>query len=239
MNVSGLTDINQVFKNCKELTELDISGWDTSECRTLTDWKKDSQTTGLFGGCSKLRVIYGLPGLDTRKFEDVQSMFGGCSALTSLDVSKWDTSNVTNMDSMFENINSMQSLDISNFDTRKASLGGSYGLMSSSSLRSLDMSGDNFTLENTTNWNRGIQTPQLRTLKLGKNFFKTHESIKSLSLSYQYWTDSRVRLSLVTNLYDRRANGLPDLTLELHANTKKVLTEEDLAAITAKGYIIA
>ena len=239
MNVSGLTDINQVFKNCKELTELDISGWDTSECRTLTDWDKNSQTRGLFGGCSKLRVIYGLPGLDTRKFEDVQCMFYGCSALTSLDISKWDTSNVTSMDDMFQHIDSMQSLNISNFDTRKASVGGGYGFMSSSSLRSLDMSGDNFTLENTTNWNRGIQTPQLRTLKLGKNFFKTHESIKSLSLSYQYWTDSSVRLSLVTNLYDRRANGLPDLTLTLHANTKKVLTEEDLAAMTAKGYIIA
>ena len=239
MNVSGLTDINQVFKNCKELTELDISGWDTSECRTLTDWRKDSQTRGLFGGCSNLRVIYGLPGLDTRKFENVCSMFSGCSALTSIDVSKWDTSNVTDMSSMFEQINSMQSLDISNFDTRKAKVGGGYGFLSSTNLRSLDMSGDNFTLESTNNWNRGIRTPNLRTLKLGKNFFKTHESIKSLSFSYQYWTDSSVRLSLVTNLYDRKANGLPDLTLTLHANTKKVLTEEDLAAITAKGYIIA
>ena len=265
MNVSGLTDINQVFKKCKKLTELDISGWDTSECRTLTDVYKDSQSIGLFGDCSNLRVIYGLPGLDTRKFEDVKGMFSGCSALTSLDVSKWDTSNVTNMGGMFsgcsaltsldvskwdtsnvtsmggmfEDINSMQSLDISNFDTRKASVGGGYGFMSSYSLRSLDMSGDNFTLENTTNWNRGIQAPQLRTLKLGKNFFKTHESITSLSLSYQYWTDSSVRLSLVTNLYDRRANGLPDLTLTLHANTKKVLSEDDIATMTAKGYIIA
>lgn len=266
MNVSGLTDINQVFKNCTELTELDIRGWDTSECRFLYDFSPNSQSKGLFSGCSKLRVIYGLPGLDTRKFEtpvqmfsgcsaltsldvskwdtsnvtDMGGMFSGCSALTSLDVSKWDTSNVTSMDGMFENIHSMLSLDISNFDTRKANVGaGMYGFMSSNSLRSLDMSGDNFTLESTNKWGRGIQTPQLRTLKLGKNFFKTHESITSLSLSYQYWTDSSVRLSLVTNLYDRRANGLPDLTLTLHANTKKVLSEDDIATITAKGYIIA
>ena len=288
MNVSGLTEINQVFKDCAELTELDIRGWNTSDCRFLNDHNPDSYSRGLFSNCSKLRVIYGLPGLDTRKFESIPYMFSNCSALTSLDVSKWDTSNVTNMSGMFlrcsaltsidvskwdtsnvtsmddmfsgcsaltsldlskwdtsnvkdmggmfENIDSMQSLDISNFDTRKASVGGGYGFMSSSSLRSLDMSGDNFTLENTTTWNRGIRTPQLRTLKLGKNFFKTHESITSLSLSYRYWTDSSVRLSLVTNLYDRRANGLPDLTLTLHANTKKVLSEEDIAAMTAKGY---
>ena len=240
MNISGLTDINQVFKNCTELTELDIRGWDTSECRFLYDFAPNSQSRGLFSGCSKLRVIYGLSGLDTRKFENINYMFSGCSALTSLDVSKWDTSNVTSMGGMFESINSMQSLDISNFDTRKANIGpGMYGFMSSNSLRSLDMSGDNFTLESTTNWGRGIQTPQLRTLKLGKNFFKTHERLTSLSLSYQYWTDSSVRLSLVTNLYDRRANGLPDFTLALHANTKKVLTEDDIATITAKGYIIA
>ena len=266
MNVSGLTEINQVFRNCTELTELDIRGWDTSDCRFFYDRNPNSQSRGLFYGCSKLRVIYGLPGLDTRKFETITDMFSGCSALTSLDISKWNTSNVTNMrdmfsgcsaltsldiskwntsnvtdmGGMFEKIDSMQSLDISNFDTRKASVGGGvYGFMSSSSLRSLDMSGDNFTLENTTNWNRGILTPQLRTLKLGKNFFKTHESITSLTLSYQYWTDSSVRLSLVTNLYDRRANGLPDLTLTLHANTKKVLSEDDIAAMIAKGYIIA
>lgn len=240
MNVSGLTDVNQVFKNCGELTELDIRGWDISECRTQSDYNKNSRSRGLFSNCSKLRVIYGLPGLDTRNLEDMSGMFSGCSALTSLDVSKWDTSNVTDMKEMFQGIDSIQSLDISNFDTRKADVGGlPYGFMSSTSLRSLDMSGDNFTLESTANWRRGIQTPQLRTLKLGKNFFKTHESITSLSLSYQYWTDSSVRLSLVTNLYDRRANGLPDLTLTLHANTKKVLTEDEIAAMTAKGYIIA
>ena len=292
MNVGGLTEINQVFKNCTELTELDIRGWNTSECRFLYDIAHNSYSKGLFSGCSKLRVIYGLSGLDTRKFEliaymfsgcssltsldvskwdtsnvtsmsamfngcsaltsldvskwdtsnvtNMNEMFNGCSALTSLDVSKWDTSNVTNMNEMFQHIDSIQSLDISNFDTRKAGVGGAaYGFMSSASLRSLDMSGDNFTLESTVNWKRGIQTPQLRTLKLGKNFFKTHESITSLSLSYQYWTDSSVRLSLVTNLYDRRANGLPDLTLVLHANTKKVLSEDDIAAMTAKGYIIA
>ena len=239
MNVSGLTDINQVFKNCAELTELDISGWDTSECRTFTDFNKNSYTRGLFGGCSKLRKIYGLSGLDTRNVTDMGSLFRGCSALTSIDVSKWDTRNVTDMNDMFNRIDSMQSLNISNFDTRKAKVGGNYGFMSSDNLRSLDMSGDNFTLESTTNWNRGIQTPNLRTLKLGKNFFKTHESIKSLSFSYQYWTDSSVRLSLVTNLYDRKANGLPDLTLLLSKQTKAVLSEDDFAAMTAKGYIIA
>lgn len=267
MNVSGLQSITQIFKECTELRELDIRGWDTSECKTFSPIIKDSQSLGLFTKCTKLQFIYGLSGLDTRNIEDVSFMFSSCNSLTSIDVNNWDTSkvtnmnsmfyncssltsldvsnfntsNVTNMSGMFENLNSLQSLNISNFDTRKVTkIVGNYGFMSSSSLLTLDMSGDNFTFENVKSFGRYIvNAPKLKTLKLGKNFFKTHESITSLSLSYPYWTDSSVKLSLITNLYDRKANGLPDLTLTLHANTKKVLSEDDIAAITAKGYIIA
>lgn len=267
MNVSGLQSINQIFKECSELKEIDIRGWDISECKTFSDVIKDSQSHGLFTNCYKLQNIYGLSGLDTRNIEDLTGVFFNCRSLTSIDVSKWvtskvttmykmfnncssltsldvsnfDTSKVTDMSGMFESLDSLQSLNISNFDTRKViNIEGSYGFISSNSLLTLDMSGDNFTFENVKSFGRYIaETPNLRTLKLGKNFFKMHKSITSLSLSYQYWTDSSVKLSLVTNLYDRKANGLPDLTLTLHANTKKVLSEDDMAAITAKGYIIA
>lgn len=267
MNVSGLQSINQIFEECTELRELDIRGWDISECKTFSDTQKNSYSHSLFTRCYKLQCIYGLSGLNTRNMEDfievfydcrsltsidvskwvtskatsMRKMFSGCFSLTSLDVSNFDTSNVTDMGGMFEGLDSLQKLNISNFDTRKVTIiSGNYGFISSNSLLILDMSGDNFTFENVKSFGRYIaNTPKLRTLKLGKNFFKMHESITSLSLSYPYWTDSSVNLSLVTNLYDRKANGLPDLTLTLHANTKKVLSEDDMAAITAKGYIIA
>ena len=44
-------------------------------------------------------------------------MFTNCNSLTSLDVSNWDTSNVTSMTYMFSNCNSLTSLDVSNWDT--------------------------------------------------------------------------------------------------------------------------
>jgi surface protein len=44
------------------------------------------------------------------------SMFNGCSALTTLDLSNFDTSNVTSMESMFYG-STMTSLNITNFDT--------------------------------------------------------------------------------------------------------------------------
>ena len=46
-------------------------------------------------------------------------MFNGCSALTSLDLSNFNTSQVTYMDGIFQNCDSLTSLDLSNFDTSK------------------------------------------------------------------------------------------------------------------------
>ncbi|MDY3026021.1 MAG: BspA family leucine-rich repeat surface protein, partial [Candidatus Faecivicinus sp.] len=43
----------------------------------------------------------------------------GCSSLTSLDVSGFDTSNVTIMSWMFAGCSSLTSLDVSSFDTSK------------------------------------------------------------------------------------------------------------------------
>ena len=100
----------------------------------------------------------------------------------------------------------------------------------------MDLSGWN--LESCENMNYiGEYGFSPKTLKLGTGFFKC-PATKS-SLYFGSWTDASVRESLVVNSYDRKANGLPDFTITLHANTKKVLTEDDIAAMTAKGYIIA
>ena len=45
-------------------------------------------------------------------------MFGFVSALTSIDVSSFDTSNVINMGYMFDGCYDLISIDISNFDTQ-------------------------------------------------------------------------------------------------------------------------
>ena len=49
----------------------------------------------------------------------MSNMFRKCSSLTSLDVSNWDTSNVTDMTYMFNSCQSLTSLDVSNFNTSK------------------------------------------------------------------------------------------------------------------------
>ena len=108
-----------------------------------------------------------------------------------------------------------------------------------SSLKKIVADIDTSALENATGMFGDIfGGGKIKTIELGKNFFK----MPATSISFEYnesWIDQSVRTSLVTNLYDRNANGLPDLTLKLHANTKKVLSEDDIAVMTAKGYIIA
>ena len=64
--------------------------------------------------------------------------------------------------------------------------------------------------------------------------------MKSVDFSYlAKWTNDTVVTSLVTNSYDRATAGLKTMTLKLSANTKAALTDEQKAAITAKGYTIA
>ena len=46
-------------------------------------------------------------------------MFGYCEALTNLELSNFDTSNVTNMSRMFYRCGALTNLELSNFDTSK------------------------------------------------------------------------------------------------------------------------
>jgi hypothetical protein len=45
--------------------------------------------------------------------------------------------------------------------------------------------------------------------------------------------------SLITYSYDRASNGLETAIIKLHKNVKALLTEEEIAQITAKGFTIA
>ena len=46
-------------------------------------------------------------------------MFFNCSSLKSIDLSSFNTNNVTNMNSMFNNCYSLNSIDLSSFNTNK------------------------------------------------------------------------------------------------------------------------
>jgi len=62
---------------------------------------------------------------NTSNVTDMTNMFVSTRSLTSLDLSNFNTSNVTNMSSMFWGMQTLTSLDLSSFDTRNVLFMGS------------------------------------------------------------------------------------------------------------------
>ena len=187
---------------------------------------------------SARKILFDVSRLDTSKFTNMSNMFSDCSSLTTIDVSGFDTSNVTNMSSMFSGCSSLTTIDVSGFDTSKVTNMSSM-FVRCSSLKKIVADIDTSALENATNmFGDFFSGSSITSILLGDNFFKM--PLTNLSFANNpSWKDDTVKQSLVTNSYDRKSNGLPDLTLTLNNNTKKVLTEGDIATMTEKGYIIA
>ncbi len=88
-----------------------------------------------------------LSSFNTSNVTTMWGMFEECSSLTSLDLSSFNTSNVTNMGVMFSGCSSLTSLDLSNFNTSNVTTMSSM-FSGCSSLTSLDLS--NFNASNVT-----------------------------------------------------------------------------------------
>ena len=225
LDISKNATLAQVFSSCTSLQSLSIEGWDVSKVTDMTQ---------IFFRCTSLQSL-NIEGWDVSKVTDMSKMFSSCTSLRSLSIGGWDVSKVTNMSNMFSSCTSLRSLSIEGWDVSKVENMNQifYGC---SSLQSLDLSGWN--LESCKNIDYLGQYNFIpKTLKLGTGFFKCPAT--KASLHFITWTDASVKESLVVNSYDRKANGLPDFTLTLSKQTKAVLSEDDIAAITAKGYIIA
>ena len=76
----------------------------------------NADSSKMFEGCEHLTSI-DVSGFDTSNVTDMSRMFDCCDNLTSLNLSGFDTSNVTDMDNMFRGCSSLTSLNLSGFDT--------------------------------------------------------------------------------------------------------------------------
>ena len=101
----------------------------------------------MFSGCNSLTEL-DVSKFDTSNVTNMANMFDSCNSLASLDVSKFDTSNVTNMENMFAGCNKLTTIDISNWDTSNVN-DMSWMFRSCNSLTELDVS--KFDTSNVTN----------------------------------------------------------------------------------------
>jgi len=108
---------------------------------------KLSKTCFLFYNCTSLTNI-NLSNFNTQNVTNMKCMFNGCSSLTNINLSNFNTQNVTNMDSMFCDCTSLTNINLSNFNTQKATNMG-YMFYDCSSLTNINLS--NFKTQNVTN----------------------------------------------------------------------------------------
>ena len=74
--------------------------------------------SNIFSNCSSL-INLDLSDFDTSNVTDMSNIFSNCSSLINLDVSNFHTTKVVDMSYMFSNCSSLKSLDLSSFDTSK------------------------------------------------------------------------------------------------------------------------
>ena len=107
-----VTDMEGFFATGPNIYSLDFSLFDSTN---LTNMRI------LFNKCKKLKEIKGFDKLNTSKVIDMEGLFQNCITLEYIDLSNFDTSNVTNMAFMFNHCNRLKEIKgLDKFITSKA-----------------------------------------------------------------------------------------------------------------------
>lgn len=121
-----------LFAYLSNAITIDISNLDTSD---VTDFSR------CFYYDSKLTSIKGIEKIDTSNIRTMSEMFYVNSSLKNLDVSNFDTKNVTDMTSMFQSCQALIT-GLSDFDTSNVS-----------NMNSMLRNANNFNIKDIENWN--------------------------------------------------------------------------------------
>lgn len=195
-----------------------LDAWDPSKTSTSNLYKNNTN------------LVYA-PLIDTSKVTNMQNMFNGCSQLTY--VPQYNTSKVMLMSNMFAGCNSLTT--ISQFDTSGV-VAMDYLFQNCRAITSVPQL--NFGNVESVNYmfNYDTVTTLGGFINFGKkrSIYGTTSMISSCSkLTYESI------MNVINNLYDRATAGYSVLTLKLHANVLALLSENDIAIATNKGWTIA
>lgn len=169
-----------------------------------------SKCVSLDGLGINLPLPMGIKYWDTRKVESFDNMFFRCNSLMILDLRHWNTQKVTHMSLMFAECTKLSSLNLEGWDTRSVTV----------------MVGMFTNCKN------------MSSLQLGEGFGRMQDSVGSVDFSIMSkWTNTSV--DSLTELYDRKMNGLGVITLKLSSATKNALGTSGIQTLTDKGYTIA
>lgn len=248
LSTSKVTDMTKMFISCSKLTS--IPQLDTSSvmktinmfsgCSSLIevphlDISKVTQSQNMFNGCKLLTTI---PQLDTSNVLYAQNMFSGCSSLTT--IPQLNFSKVLNVSNLFSDCTSLTTLP--DFNCAKVANFGGSGTQSWLYRCSVIQKIGIVDCDSVTNIEHFFGNTERGTLtEFGgcRNLGKA-SSVSGTNGSYFM---SRVPnltyesvMNVINGLYDRATAGLSVLTLKLHANHLAMLSEDDIAIATNKGW---
>jgi len=198
--VIGWCEWNGGYADIYIAAEGGINGYDACRklftgCKSMTrvEFNGAFHTEGcfdmkwMFYGCNQLREL-DVSSFDTSEVTIMQAMFRGCHNLTELDVSNFETSRVKNFAQMFTSCFRIEYLDLSNFDTSRAENMSSM-FCACSVLRSVDVS--------------SFDTSNVTTME---QMFNYCYELEDLSLS---WDISSVKIYSLFMCDGKTINGRP------------------------------
>ena len=147
LDTSSVTSMRSMFYNTPRLTSIDVSSWDTSKVTNFA-WMFGCDSSA--DTTSQLTAVTGAENLVQNEATTIYCMFYDCKALTTIDVSNWDVSNVTNISWCFTRAN-ITKLDLSNWDLSSNTV-TTYFILGTNNLTEITLSSTfrNLPEENTT-----------------------------------------------------------------------------------------
>ncbi len=214
------------------------------------DVNASASSSFLFAGLPLLQEINNLNRLNTSNVNTMRNMFADLPSLESLDLSTFDTKNVsdfgymfsnsplgkldvdnfntenaTNLSGMFSGMHNLEYLDLSKFDTSKvASM--NYLVWSCRSLVELNLSGSTFDTQSTSMIGMFSNTTNLGTLHLGRNFKFTNDTGLSELPVNMIWQAQRDNGAII--YFPSTAVFISSFVGSLHAGTYRITNNEPI-----------
>ena len=134
------TDLSEnmgyMFNECSALSDIDLSGFDTSSATDMQYMFYGVKAQGLdlsgfnTANVTNMRYMFAasslvaldLSSFNTAKVQTMSRMFANCTSLRAIDLSAFDTGEVTDMALMFYNCGSLEKLELSSFNTEKVTV---------------------------------------------------------------------------------------------------------------------
>lgn len=110
LDVSNVTDGSYMFYGCANSTEIDVSQWDTSR---IINFDK------MFSNCKSVSSLE-INDWNMISGYSLNNMFA-YSGITDIDLSKWNTSNITNLSNLFFECTRLKQIDLHTWNTKSVS----------------------------------------------------------------------------------------------------------------------